>query len=64
MIRLSEAANQTTVSLREFNKATDSLREAVSDLKEEVSRFNVGEERPGTQAPEHPALESTSPIDS
>jgi methyl-accepting chemotaxis protein WspA len=64
MIRLSEAANQTTVSLREFNKATDSLREAVSDLKEEVSRFNVGEERPGTQAPEHPALESTSPIES
>ena len=43
MIRLSEAANQTTVSLREFNKATDLLREAVSDLKEEVSRFKIGE---------------------
>jgi len=43
MVRLSEAANQTSVSLREFNKATDHLREAVSGLKEEVSRFTVGQ---------------------
>ena len=56
MIRLSEAANQTTVSLREFNKATDSLREAVSDLKEEVSRFAVG----GLDAPPPLALDSAA----
>ena len=41
-IRLSEGANQTSISLREFNKATDHLREAVGGLKEEVSRFTVG----------------------
>jgi methyl-accepting chemotaxis protein WspA len=41
MARLSEAANQTSVSLREFNKATESLREAVGGLKDEVSRFTV-----------------------
>jgi methyl-accepting chemotaxis protein WspA len=42
MLRLSEGANQTSVSLREFNKATDHLREAVGGLKEEVSRFTIG----------------------
>jgi methyl-accepting chemotaxis protein WspA len=42
MHRLSEGAGQTSVSLREFNKATDHLREAVGGLKEEVSRFTVG----------------------
>ena len=42
MIRLSEGANQTSISLREFNKATDHLREAVGGLKEEVSRFTLG----------------------
>lgn len=42
MIRLSEAANQTSLALREFNKATESLREAVGVLKDEVSRFTVG----------------------
>ncbi len=41
VIRLSEGAHQTSISLREFNKATDHLREAVGGLKEEVSRFNV-----------------------
>ncbi len=41
MIRLSEGAHQTSISLREFNKATDHLREAVGGLKEEVSRFTV-----------------------
>ena len=40
--RLSEAANQTSIALREFNKATESLREAVGGLKEEVSRFTLG----------------------
>jgi methyl-accepting chemotaxis protein WspA len=43
MLRLTEGANQTSVSLREFNKATDHLREAVGGLKEEVSRFTVGQ---------------------
>jgi len=42
MLRLSEVAGQTTTSLREFNTATDHLREAVGGLKEEVSRFSVG----------------------
>ena len=41
VIRLSEGAHQTSISLREFNKATDHLREAVGGLKEEVSRFKV-----------------------
>ena len=40
--RVSEGAGQTSVSLREFNKATDHLREAVGGLKEEVSRFTLG----------------------
>jgi methyl-accepting chemotaxis protein WspA len=40
--RLSEGAHQTSISLREFNKATDHLREAVGGLKDEVSRFTVG----------------------
>ena len=43
IIRLSEGANQTSISLREFNKATDHLREAVGGLKEEVSRFTLGD---------------------
>ena len=41
VIRLSEGAHQTSISLREFNKATDHLREAVGGLKDEVSRFTV-----------------------
>jgi methyl-accepting chemotaxis protein WspA len=44
MLRLSEGANQTSISLREFNNATNHLREAVSGLKEEVSRFSLGPE--------------------
>ena len=46
--RLSEGAHQTSVSLREFNKATDHLREAVGGLKDEVSRFTVGHPEPTT----------------
>ena len=42
MTRLSEGAGQTSTSIREFNKATDRLREAVGGLKEEVSRFTLG----------------------
>ena len=46
MTRLSEGASQTSGSLREFNKATDRLREAVGGLKEEVSRFKLGPAEP------------------
>jgi len=42
MLRLSEVAGQTTTSIREFNSATDHLREAVGGLKDEVSRFHLG----------------------
>jgi len=42
MLRLSEVAGQTSASIREFNSATDHLREAVGGLKEEVSRFQLG----------------------
>jgi methyl-accepting chemotaxis protein WspA len=41
MIRLAEGATRTASSLDDFNKATVHLREAVGDLKEEVSRFTV-----------------------
>ena len=41
VIRISEGAHQTSISLHEFNRATDHLREAVGGLKEEVSRFSV-----------------------
>ena len=41
VIRLSEGAHQTSISLHEFNRATDHLRDAVGGLKEEVSRFSV-----------------------
>jgi methyl-accepting chemotaxis protein WspA len=46
MVRISDGAAQTSVSLREFNRATDHLREAVSELKEEVSRFQIGQPEP------------------
>jgi methyl-accepting chemotaxis protein WspA len=42
MLRLSEVAGQTSASIREFNSATDHLREAVGGLKDEVSRFQLG----------------------
>ena len=41
VIRISEGAHQTSISLHEFNRATDHLRDAVAGLKEEVSRFTV-----------------------
>jgi methyl-accepting chemotaxis protein WspA len=41
MIRLAEGASRTAASLDDFNRATIHLREAVGDLKEEVSRFTV-----------------------
>ena len=41
MVRLAEGASRTAGSLDEFNGATVHLREAVGDLKEEVSRFTI-----------------------
>jgi len=41
VVRIDEGAVRTSVSLREFNKATAHLREAVGGLKEEVSRFTL-----------------------
>jgi methyl-accepting chemotaxis protein WspA len=41
MVRLADGASRTAASLGDFNKATTHLREAVSDLKEEVSRFTI-----------------------
>jgi methyl-accepting chemotaxis protein WspA len=41
MVRLAEGASRTAASLDDFNKATTHLREAVGDLKEEVSRFTI-----------------------
>jgi methyl-accepting chemotaxis protein WspA len=51
VVHISEGASQTSVSLREFNKATNYLREAVSELKEEVSRFTLGDSTPDPPAP-------------
>jgi len=41
MVRLAEGAARTAESLDDFNSATIHLREAVGDLKEEVSRFTI-----------------------
>jgi methyl-accepting chemotaxis protein WspA len=43
VVQINEGANTTSISLREFNKATAYLREAVAELKEEVSRFALGD---------------------
>ena len=51
MVRINDGANQTSVSLRDFNKATAYLREAVGVLKDEVSRFTLGE---GEAPPDRP----------
>ena len=42
MGQLIDGARQTSTSLREFNAATESLRDAVSTLKQEITQFNVG----------------------
>ncbi|HTJ44136.1 MAG TPA: methyl-accepting chemotaxis protein [Kofleriaceae bacterium] len=41
MVQLTEGARQTASSLKEFNSATDHLRDAVGDLKQEISHFTV-----------------------
>ena len=47
MSRVSEAANQSSLSIREFNKATERLRDAVGGLKEEVARLHPDRTRAG-----------------
>jgi methyl-accepting chemotaxis protein WspA len=42
MSQLIDGARQTSTSLREFNAATESLRDAVTTLKQEITQFNVG----------------------
>ncbi len=39
---LIEGARQTSASLREFNAATEALRDAIGGLKQQISTFNVG----------------------
>lgn len=41
MVRLADGASRTAGALDEFNDATVHLRQAVGDLKEEVSRFTI-----------------------
>ena len=41
MVRLADGAGRTAGALDDFNSATVHLREAVGDLKEEVSRFTI-----------------------
>lgn len=41
VVRINDGAGQTLDSLREFNQATGHLRQAVGELKDEVSRFKV-----------------------
>lgn len=42
MGQLLDGARQTSLSLREFNAATESLRDAVTVLKQEIAKFNLG----------------------
>lgn len=39
---LQDGARQTNSALREFNAATENLRDAISSLKQQISQFNVG----------------------
>jgi methyl-accepting chemotaxis protein WspA len=41
MVQLTDGARHTSGSLKEFNSATEHLREAIQGLREEVSRFTV-----------------------
>jgi len=41
MTQLTDGARQTAASLKEFNSATGSLREAVGELKDEIAHFKV-----------------------
>jgi methyl-accepting chemotaxis protein WspA len=41
MVQLTQGARQTSSSLKEFDNATTHLREAVNELKQEISHFKV-----------------------
>ncbi len=41
MVQLTQGARQTSSSLKEFDSATTHLREAVGELKQEISHFKV-----------------------
>jgi len=43
MLQLSDAASKTSMSLREFNAATEFLNEAVQNLEDEIAQFKIGE---------------------
>jgi methyl-accepting chemotaxis protein WspA len=43
MAQLTDGARQTAASLKEFNSATGSLREAVGGLKQEIAYFTVSD---------------------
>jgi methyl-accepting chemotaxis protein len=43
MMQLTDGMQNTLESIREFNKTTDFMREAVDQLREEIERFNVSE---------------------
>ena len=42
MGQLTDGARQTSTALREFNAATENLRDAVATLRREIAEFNVG----------------------
>lgn len=39
---LQDGARQTNAALREFNAATENLRDAIGSLKQQIAQFNVG----------------------
>lgn len=42
MGQLTDGARQTNAALREFNAATESLRDSIGGLKQQIAQFNVG----------------------
>ncbi|RUL87500.1 methyl-accepting chemotaxis protein [Tautonia sociabilis] len=44
MVHLSEGASRSAASIREFNDATERLREAVSSLRQDISFFRIEED--------------------
>ena len=42
MVLLTETTHATLDSIKEFNKATASMHEAMQGLKDEISHFKVG----------------------
>lgn len=42
MGQLTDGARQTNAALREFNAATETLRDSIGSLKQQIAQFNVG----------------------